>query len=304
MTLDLDAAAPRSSAEALDQRLAGRALARGRGPAWKDLVVQLYSRDPVETGVVVPAVAEPLIVWVLSGAAVVEERELGGSWAANTVRVGDFFLTTSTTPYELRWRSTHPSEPFEVMHLYLGLEILRRAAEDVDGPGASLALREVSGERDAVLSHLLEPLRLELAQEGRPSALLVQGLAQALAVHLRRNYADRAQPARRPSALPAYRLRRVIEAMEERLAEPFSLSTLAQAAAMSPFHFSRLFKAATGLSPSRYFIRLRMARARRLLRETQASIIEIGLEVGYASPSHFAQIFRREVGVTPSDYRA
>jgi AraC family transcriptional regulator len=46
-----------------------------------------------------------------------------------------------------------------------------------------------------------------------------------------------------------------------------------------------------------------MERARRLLRETQTPIVEIGLEVGYASPSHFAQVFRKEVGVLPSDYR-
>jgi len=48
---------------------------------------------------------------------------------------------------------------------------------------------------------------------------------------------------------------------------------------------------------------LRMAEARRLLRETDRSVIDIGLDVGYSSPSHFAQIFRRKVGVSPTDYR-
>ncbi len=72
---------------------------------------------------------------------------------------------------------------------------------------------------------------------------------------------------------------------------------------ISEFHFSRLFKKATGLPPSHYFIRQRVARAQRLLQETEASIIEIGLSVGYSSPSHFAQIFRRETGLSPSDYR-
>lgn len=72
---------------------------------------------------------------------------------------------------------------------------------------------------------------------------------------------------------------------------------------MSEFHFSRLFKRSTGLTPSQYFIRLRMAEARRLLRETGRRVIEIGLDVGYASPSHFAQVFRRVVGVSPSEYR-
>lgn len=64
-----------------------------------------------------------------------------------------------------------------------------------------------------------------------------------------------------------------------------------------------MFKRATGLSPSQYFIRLRMSRARHLLLETDLSIIDIGLDVGYSSPSHFSQVFRREVGVTPSAYR-
>jgi AraC family transcriptional regulator len=64
-----------------------------------------------------------------------------------------------------------------------------------------------------------------------------------------------------------------------------------------------LFKKATGLSPSRYFIGQRVARAQLLLQETDASIIEIGMSVGYSSPSHFAQVFRRETGLPPSHYR-
>jgi len=108
-----------------------------------------------------------LIVWVLSGEAVVEERELGAAWQAHRVKAGDFFLTSSPTPYELRWRGKGP-QTFQVMH---------------------------------------------------------------------------------------------------------------------------------------YFIRMRREKARRLLRETTKSVIEVGLEVGYASPSHFAHIFRREVGVVPTHYR-
>lgn len=86
-------------------------------------------------------------------------------------------------------------------------------------------------------------------------------------------------------------------------AEEFSLERLAAQAQLSKFHFSRLFKAATGRSPSRYHLDLRMNAARRLLRETDRSIIEIALEVGYPSPSRFAQLFRREAGLTPSEYR-
>ncbi|HEX8089322.1 MAG TPA: helix-turn-helix transcriptional regulator, partial [Blastocatellia bacterium] len=55
--------------------------------------------------------------------------------------------------------------------------------------------------------------------------------------------------------------------------------------------------------PSLYHINLRMEEARRLLRETKMSVIDVALEVGYANPSHFARLFRRETGLSPSDYR-
>jgi len=103
--------------------------------------------------------------------------------------------------------------------------------------------------------------------------------------------------------LPAFKLRRVTDLLETHLDEEFSLGRLAREAGVSEFHFCRLFKKTTGFAPSRYFIRMRMEKARRLLRETTKSVIEVGLDVGYSSPSHFAHIFRREVGVAPSDYR-
>lgn len=166
-----------------------------------------------------------------------------------------------------------------------------------------VSLRDVSGGRDDWVRTLLEQLRTELTSNRTPSQLLVHNLAQALAIHLVRSYRAPLPAGRRSNALQAYKLRRVIDLMNQHLAQDFSLAKLAQAAQLSEYHFSRLFKRATGLSPSHYFIRLRIARARQLLLETERSVIYIGLEVGYSSPSHFSQVFRREVGVTPSAYR-
>lgn len=91
--------------------------------------------------------------------------------------------------------------------------------------------------------------------------------------------------------------------MERNLGEEFRLSDLANEIGMSECHFSRLFKRATGHSPSQYFIKLRITKARQLLIETDRSIIDIGMDVGYSSASHFAQVFKREAGVPPSHYR-
>jgi AraC family transcriptional regulator len=160
----------------------------------------------------------------------------------------------------------------------------------------------VSGAEDAKLVSLLACLRGELAQSNA-SALFVRGMADAIAVHLARHYVDVGASHLDGSALPAYKLRLVIVWMSEHLAEPFSLAALAEIAGMSEFHFNRLFKKSTGMPPSQYQIKLRMETARRLLRETATSIVDIANEVGYSNPSHFAQQFRKETGATPSEYR-
>ncbi|SCY92550.1 Cupin [Paracoccus tibetensis] len=207
-----------------------------------------------------PAVAEPLIVWIISGEAVVEERDLGGDWAACHVRTGDFFLTRSATPYEMRWRAIGDA-PFQVMHLYLSVAVFERVASDMLGGDAPPALRDVAGARDAQLSHLLALIHQELTAEGQGSEIFIHSLARCLAVHLIRHYAAAELDQDQQTALPGFRLRQAISYLQTHLAEPFSLAEVAAVVGMSEFHFSRLFKKATGMSPSRYLIRQRIARA-------------------------------------------
>jgi AraC family transcriptional regulator len=293
----------RIPAEAMRHYLPGDQPAQQLPPVTQDVVLQLHTHRSIAEPILVPAVAEPLLVMVLAGSAIVEERTAGSDWEQSEVRVGDFFLTNTAQPYEMRWQTTG-GDSFEVMHLYLAPALIDHAARDLGlQQNGAVSLRDVSGGRDDWVRTLLEQLRTELTGNHAPSPLLVHSLAQALAIHLVRTYRAPLPAGRRSNALQAYKLRRVIDLMNQHLAHDFSLARLAQVAQLSEYHFSRLFKRATGLSPSHYFIRLRIARARQLLLETERSVIDIGLEVGYSSPSHFSQVFRREVGVTPSAYR-
>lgn len=136
------------------------------------------------------------------------------------------------------------------------------------------------------------------------NAKRVAAFAQLLAIHIAEKYTNVAS--QRPGyrgGLPIARLRKIEDYVREHLIESISLETLAELAELSPFHFSRVFKQSTGMTPLKFVIRERMLRAQQLIRETPRSLIEIALEVGYTSPSHFAEVFRRTVGMAPSEFR-
>ena len=91
--------------------------------------------------------------------------------------------------------------------------------------------------------------------------------------------------------------------MREHVTDEFDLQQLATLAGLSKFQIHRLFKRAVGEAPSRYHMSLRIHEAKRLLRESSKSILDVAMDGGYTNPSHFAQIFLRETGLSPSDYR-
>lgn len=291
-----------TSAESLATYPPGERLMISQGPAWRDVQMSVFSLASDEEAFDMPAVNEPFIVWIVAGEATTEERELGGELVTTHIRPGSLFLTMAGAPYAFRWKRLSP-EPLQVVLLLLGMPIFESALQELYGERAQEAhFRNASGAEDAPLVALLASLRGELVQPNG-SALFVRGMADAIAVHLARHYVDVGASQLEGSALPAYKLRLVTLWMGEHLAEPFSLATLANIAGMSEFHFNRLFKKATGLPPSQYHIRLRMEAARRMLRETATSIVDVAAQVGYSNPSHFAQQFRKETGLSPSDYR-
>ncbi len=93
-----------TSANAQRKYLPSKAIHIGDGPAWKDIHVEIFRHNPIQDCVLVPAVAEPQIMWQISGALMCEERDLGGEWSSHRTEPGDMYLVASTTPYELRWR--------------------------------------------------------------------------------------------------------------------------------------------------------------------------------------------------------
>lgn len=99
------------------------------------------------------------------------------------------------------------------------------------------------------------------------------------------------------------RLLRARDAMDRTYAEPLDVPTLARIARVSEAHFIRTFRATFGETPHRYLQRRRIERSMFLLCETDRSVTEICLDVGFTSLGTFSRTFRAIVGVSPSAYR-
>jgi len=98
-------------------------------------------------------------------------------------------------------------------------------------------------------------------------------------------------------------LARAIEFMEENLARDLGREEVAQAAGLSPSHFSHLMRAKTRWSFRELLTRMRMDRACHLLTRTDLGLVHIALECGFGDQSYFTRVFRRRTGTTPGDYR-
>jgi AraC family transcriptional regulator len=294
----------RTTAAAFHRYAAGEVIADSEALQWAGLYVRRYRLPRVVDRFLVPATPEPLISCGLSGAAEFREREVGEAWVTREIGRGDIFVTRSKTPYEVR-HSSRVGEELEIIQIHVALDQWLASLEAVyPGKTDEVDVIDFFG-RDEGLAYLCFACAEMLSEGTRGQSKRVADLTQLVASFLVEKYTDAALE--RPDfrgGLPIRQLRKITDYVSAHLAEDISVERLAGLVELSPFHFSRVFKQATGMSPLQFATRERVTLAQQLIRETKRSLIEIGLEVGYTNPSHFAKVFRKVTGVTPTDFRS
>ena len=95
------------------------------------------------------------------------------------------------------------------------------------------------------------------------------------------------------------KLSMAIQMMQDNIEEPISPSILAREVGLSTRQLERLFRRYLNRSPKRYYMELRLQKARNLLMQTDMSVINVALACGFASPSHFSKCYRAQYGTTP-----
>jgi AraC family transcriptional regulator len=261
-------------------------------------------REPARVaGFIEPASLAHHIVMPLDVGFHFEARELGtGRWHRHEVRVGELCVVgAGAAPMELCWRALGPGRSIEFLDLYL--DPASQPAESEHAPARSLepTWRVL---RDPLLTELLGSVGRELAQPGSSEELFGDLATTLFALQLERAHGvNVASSGPRRSGLSPFVLKRVREYVASHLAGTIRLQQLAALAGLSPFHFSRAFKASTGLSPHAYVLHCRITEAKRLLSGSNLTVSDVARRIGFGGAGQLSRRFRAFTGTTPTAFR-
>jgi AraC family transcriptional regulator len=146
----------------------------------------------------------------------------------------------------------------------------------------------------------------ELTTGGLGGPLMIESLANILAVRLLRYiFGLRRLVSRSDGVLTRRKLTTIVDYIMANLHRSPTLEQMAALVSLSPYHFARQFKAATGLPPHQFLITRRVERAQQILRgRGNLSLAEVAIGVGFSDQSQLCFHFKRIVGVTPGRFRA
>jgi AraC family transcriptional regulator len=271
-------------------------ISSSQGRGWSGIHAEEVWHRAADFGL--PAIADHLLVFHLGRPLRVEEH-VGGREG----RLGEGSMTILPAAAPTHW---HLAQHGAVRHLHLFLHaaFVEAVATEAGVYPDRVELVTSLGVRDPRFEQVGLAFLSELRSGGLGGRLYAESLATLLALQLLRHHSSAGLPApRHAGRLSPALLARATEYVEEHLGEDLPLAALAGAVGLSPYHFARLFRETTGLSPHQYLIRRRVERAKLLLATTERSLAAIAHDVGFASSSHLATHFRRLVGVTPRQCR-
>jgi AraC family transcriptional regulator len=230
------------------------------------------------------------------------DRNLDGRTQRETTAKGDIAFMPADVSTMLRPATDDPHRVLSYSYLVFEPSYLAELAL-TNGIGRPLDFIPTFATPDPFLHEIAAALTSAPRIKDPAANLFIEALVNAACARILRNYAQVRYPLSGPPRLTDDQLRVAIDYIHDHIGESLELRSISRAAGLSEFHFARLFKAATGVTPFQFVTRTRMDRAKQLLRKTRLPILEIAERVGYHKPSHFSARFHAVLGCGPHAYR-
>ena len=224
------------------------------------------------------------------------ERKLGDRTRKEQIRVGDICLVPAHTRH---WIHAKGQQGL----ILLGIEpneISKMLSKDLDAKDIQLLPHFTQA--DPFIYHLGLSLKKTLQINTFDSRFYAESLSVALIAHLMQFYTAKNLVADDVFSEDA-QIKRAKDYILAYLTEKLSLQAIADTVGVSKYHFCRIFKQSTGLTPWQYVIQQRIKLAKQLLQNSQLSIWQISNRLGYSNSTQFTNFFRKHTGITPSDFR-
>ena len=286
----------RASGELLSGNASSRVVLSSVGTKWNDVVVEQHDFSSIELADVM---FKRHVIAINIGHSLTNEFKIEGRFQRVFKERGANSFFPSHRPFFLRLK-VERGVFANVLFLALDPVFVSRVAEGLELDADRIELIEQRRSTDPTLHHIAMALRAGVQSGAAVDRMYGEALSTALAVHLLREYGAAVPgPKKQYGGLPREKLVRAVEYIQDQLATDLTVSRIAQAVYISPYHFTKLFKQSTGQTPHRYVVEARVRKAKELLSTGKFTISEAAYHVGFVDQSHLTRHFKRVFGLPP-----
>ena len=264
------------------------------GSPWRGILLEQHGGMPAEIRDM--AAADHIVVTQIGKPVEVEWKD-DGHYRKLRVVPGESAILPAGVVFTSR-----TSDVGDFISLTINQKFVHCVVHEAMEHGLELKLTRVVN--DPLLHALALAFRREVQSGYAGGAAYGESLGSTLVMHLVRHHATKRLPVPADrGGLGKRQLRRAIEYIHDHLGEDLSLAAVAAQSGLSMFHFARMFKQATGLTPHQYILRSRLNQAKQLLVTSSDPVADVAYRVGFYDQSHFTAHFKRAFGITPRIFR-